>query len=387
MSRTPDDVRSRITEHGFRLEPSLLGTPLSTPRRRLVALLFDLLVIAILASAPAFVLGLALAVVLVRVVASPARLPSRWTRRAAAVGVAVIAFALAVSAWNSVERLMDDDVPERAGTGDGNTVEIAGSGRTVEMEGVRGVVAATALLAFTQADDEATAIERGDRLIAILQEEGSSDADILGLLNEMADMQPGRPWLAATAEAARLRLASAETPVIGTVTPAEPLANLVDRWSAALMNGDSAGAAAASITVRERLAGDTIQYLSELADRERELADRMAAALEASESRGEGVLPFIRRSLADLGLGLGWSSLYFTAFLVLWSGQTPGKRLFRIRVVRLDGKPIGWWTALERFGGYTAGLGTGLLGFLQVFWDRNRQAIQDKISETVVVKL
>jgi uncharacterized RDD family membrane protein YckC len=70
----------------------------------------------------------------------------------------------------------------------------------------------------------------------------------------------------------------------------------------------------------------------------------------------------------------------------VWRGQTPGKRLLGIRVVRLNGKPITWWASFERFGGYAAGLATGLLGFLQIFWDRNRQAIHDKIMETVVVR-
>ncbi|MBD0321191.1 MAG: RDD family protein, partial [Gemmatimonadetes bacterium] len=84
--------------------------------------------------------------------------------------------------------------------------------------------------------------------------------------------------------------------------------------------------------------------------------------------------------------GFGWGAFYFTAFVAMWRGRTPGKRVMRTRVIRLDGKPIGWWAAFERFGGYAAGLVTGLLGFAQVFWDRNRQAIHDKISETVVVR-
>jgi uncharacterized RDD family membrane protein YckC len=62
-----------------------------------------------------------------------------------------------------------------------------------------------------------------------------------------------------------------------------------------------------------------------------------------------------------------------------------GKRLMRIRVVRLDGNPITWWVAFERTGGYAAGLFTGLLGFAQVWWDGNRQAIHDRIVGTVVV--
>ncbi len=109
---------------------------------------------------------------------------------------------------------------------------------------------------------------------------------------------------------------------------------------------------------------------------------------ERSEpGRWGGVVEYARATAADLGLGLGWSGLYFTAFLALWRGQTPGKRLLGIRVLRLNGRPITWWAAFERFGGYAAGPATGLLGFLQIYWDRNRQAIHDKISETVVVQL
>src|SRR5215213_11293459 len=53
----------------------------------------------------------------------------------------------------------------------------------------------------------------------------------------------------------------------------------------------------------------------------------------------------------------------------------------------LDGLPMTLWASFERFGGYAAGLFTGLMGYAQVYWDRNRQAIQDKISETVVIRL
>ena len=40
----------------------------------------------------------------------------------------------------------------------------------------------------------------------------------------------------------------------------------------------------------------------------------------------------------------------------------------------------------ERAGGYAAGFATGLLGFAQVYWDANRQAIHDRIVGTVVVR-
>lgn len=98
-----------------------------------------------------------------------------------------------------------------------------------------------------------------------------------------------------------------------------------------------------------------------------------------------GVLEWAKALLDDLGIGLGWAALYFTVFPAWWNGQTPGKKALGIRVVQLDGTPISLWEAFERCGGYGAGLATGLLGFMQVWWDPNRQAIHDKIAETVVI--
>lgn len=136
-------------------------------------------------------------------------------------------------------------------------------------------------------------------------------------------------------------------------------------------------------------AGDTIA-----AERMRELQheiDRMRGEIrelrERERERDERgvVMAFLGGIADDLGIGFGWAALYFTAFLALWNGQTPGKRAVGIRVIRLDGRPIGWWIAFERFGGYAASIWTGLLGFLQILWDRNRQGIHDKLAETVVI--
>ena len=91
--------------------------------------------------------------------------------------------------------------------------------------------------------------------------------------------------------------------------------------------------------------------------------------------------------ITDLGLEFGWAAFYFTAFTALWSGQTPGKKLFKIKVLQLDGTPLSISDSFGRYGGYGAGIATGLLGFLQIFWDANRQAIHDKISATVVIDL
>jgi hypothetical protein len=86
-------------------------------------------------------------------------------------------------------------------------------------------------------------------------------------------------------------------------------------------------------------------------------------------------------------LGLGWVAFYFSLFTTWWKGQTPTKKLLGVKVIKLNNSPLNLWGSFGRYGGYAAGLATGLLGFLQVFWDANRQAIHDKISETLVIDL
>jgi len=98
------------------------------------------------------------------------------------------------------------------------------------------------------------------------------------------------------------------------------------------------------------------------------------------------ILQWGKGIIQDLGLGFGWAAVYFTLFSLLWRGQTPGKKVFNIRVVALSGESLGMLDCFGRYGGYGAGFATGLLGFLQVYWDPNRQAIQDKISATVVIQ-
>lgn len=130
------------------------------------------------------------------------------------------------------------------------------------------------------------------------------------------------------------------------------------------------------------VAGDSLERLARQIHALRAERRRLRSELEEEPS----VLRAATGFADDLGLGLGWAALYFSVSLTLWRGRTPGKRLFGIRVLQLDGRPVTWWTAFGRFGGYAAGLATGLVGFLQILWDRNRQGLHDKIAETVVVR-
>lgn len=101
----------------------------------------------------------------------------------------------------------------------------------------------------------------------------------------------------------------------------------------------------------------------------------------------QSVIGWVKGILADFGLGLGWAVFYFTAYIHWAHGQTIGKKLCQIKVIQLDGSDLNVFAAFSRQGGYGAGFATGLMGFLQVFWDPNRQAIQDKVASTVVIRL
>lgn len=105
------------------------------------------------------------------------------------------------------------------------------------------------------------------------------------------------------------------------------------------------------------------------------------------EMASYSLIEYVKAFMSDMGLGFGWAALYFSVFISWFNGQTIGKMLFRIKVVKIDAKALTFWESFERYGGYSAGLATGLMGFLQITWDPNRQAIHDKISETVVIDL
>jgi len=377
--------RAEVTPYALRVDPSLLGATLARPRQRAVAILVDVLAIVVLANAPSVIFGLAAAFVLWKASSRPATggLVRRSFRNVARIASVAILFPVAVSLWNVGERLID---------GSGADGSIVSDDFRVTLSGPAGLVAGAEMLAFTTAGDEAEARNRAERLSARLSTAGFSDEDVLDLMEGLAGARSERPWLAAAVDSLGGDLRSAEI-----ANQAEQLTRVraaegsVPEYAQALVSGDSVAAARLRAELVPVLAADTLRSLESalLTERERaqQLEDRLADSRDEVEAAREpaGLRGLLRNLREDLGLGLGWSGLYFTAFLVLWRGQTPGKRLVGIRVVRLDRMPIGWWAAFERFGGYAAGFATGLLGFLQVFWDGNRQAVHDKISATVVV--
>ncbi len=78
---------------------------------------------------------------------------------------------------------------------------------------------------------------------------------------------------------------------------------------------------------------------------------------------------------------------YFLFFEALWNGQTPGKRQQRLRVIRMDGAPIGWLGSAIRNILRAVDILAGVypLGFVVMFMSRNSQRIGDYAAGTVVI--
>lgn len=96
---------------------------------------------------------------------------------------------------------------------------------------------------------------------------------------------------------------------------------------------------------------------------------------------------WLDEALGEAGLRFSLAIVYFTLLPVLWPGQTVGKRLLGLKVAELSGKPMTLMRSFSRYGGYLASMGTGGMGFVQLVWDANRQALQDKAAHTVVLDL
>jgi hypothetical protein len=116
-------------------------------------------------------------------------------------------------------------------------------------------------------------------------------------------------------------------------------------------------------------------------------ADDATVEQDDVTDKESNIIESLKELAEEFGWGVGWALFYFSLITAWWRGQTPGKRLMGIKVIKLDGSVMNLWESFGRYGGYSAGLATGLSGFLQVYWDPNRQAIQDKVSETLVINL
>ncbi len=101
------------------------------------------------------------------------------------------------------------------------------------------------------------------------------------------------------------------------------------------------------------------------------------------------VIPSVAPSPAVRGLGfvLIIAIMLFMSYLESSSGQTPGKRVARIRLVReSDGQPLGFGRAIARRLCHVLDALPFYVGFLWPLWDAKRQTFADKAAKSVVVR-
>lgn len=83
---------------------------------------------------------------------------------------------------------------------------------------------------------------------------------------------------------------------------------------------------------------------------------------------------------------------YFIVFEWLWNGQTPGKRLLRLRVIRDDGRPVALWEAIARNLLRICDAAPGFIipvysiGLIVIFLSGRDQRVGDIFAGTVVIR-
>jgi len=357
------DPRTIITPDAFEVSDDLLGMPLAPPSKRLVAIVIDLAVIGLITVVTesfSLVLGVIAAVLFIR--AGIKRTPVKGSafNRAmrlsvGCLGVVIAGITIAVGGAIGIGKhgggpkvgVLSDEGPT---TEVGLSTFLSGLGTVRDLRSAR---------TDSEAEDAIrTLVRRGEGI-------GMTASDLRDFVTSVTPSDA--PWAANT------------DAILNRVLAADRGAGPDSVANATLARALEDSAVADTFTKLQ----EHVQDLESVNNR-RQLEVRQAQQ-QLAEATSGGLFNWLKGVVDDLGFGFGWATVYMTILLSWWKGQTVGKRLMGIRVLRLDGEPITWWTAFERAGGYAAGFATGLLGFAQVIWDANRQAIHDRIVGTVVV--
>jgi len=91
--------------------------------------------------------------------------------------------------------------------------------------------------------------------------------------------------------------------------------------------------------------------------------------------------------LVALIAAIGWAIVVGGYFVLFWTttGQTPGMRMMRLRLVTYRGERVHFVRALIRLGGLVLAIIPLFAGFLPVLVDERRRALQDFLARTVVL--
>lgn len=351
-----DETREILTPFAFEIDKSLFGLPLALPYKRAGAILIDLLAIAILSGAPGELLAIVLAVTFYKLgnnkkAQAQGKVKGYKRRRIARFFSAFIIFVMLV-----------DFLPQYLNDLDGDSIN---NGQQAYMDAAK-----SGTLAGDDLDLKSSIVLTAmtTKTIEVIKQSQCNTVDcwqseLLPLISSDAliglNLKPEFIEEAVDSVVEEIGLSKDDQQQLKTT--------LMAKYQLADTNFDKA---------MSKL--DTLDTLDEQ-------VNRLAVTPEKETKPVYSIVEFIKSLIEDLGLGFGWAAFYFTVLTSIWKGQTLGKKVFNIKVLQLDGTPLSLWDSFGRYGGYGAGIATGLLGFIQIFWDANRQAIHDQISSTVVI--
>ncbi|MEL4272107.1 RDD family protein [Shewanella xiamenensis] len=372
------DPRTMVTPKAFTIAESVLYTPLATPFKRAVAILIDGLFITILAEQMDWLF--VLLVVGIIYIEKRSRQFGRFLKWG--LYVAMLGLMLFSSAGNLWD-LHQSNQSTRAKVSAPQDIQavvkaipgLVSLGLCENTDCAREQIRALQKTLENGPMEGMSAAERRDMVLDALASTDLSEADKTQLRDEI---MAGTLWPEVKVFEVTLDSATDSTTPSQSPKPSHLLDDKLERGANPVSEPQADGLANAHT---DKQAAD--EDLNSV----RQAESNNTKNVDEEESDTRSVLAWIKGFMSDMGLGFGWAAFYFTVFTAKFDGQTLGKKLLGIRVIQLDGAKISLWTAFGRYGGYAAGFTTGLLGFIQIFWDANRQGIQDKISSTVVIDL
>ncbi|GAA6152470.1 RDD family protein [Pseudoteredinibacter isoporae] len=364
------DPKKFITPYAFSVSPELYGTALASPVKRLLAILIDLIVVLLLAELSSMLLAGLMAVLFWQIsrrftLAGERPVLRVFLRMLASLilfGMALLYFAEADLQKRISDRTWNVELGD-ADVGDLSLVESAAYTGVVIQQSQR-----------IREKRETMNAENCPSLIDCWQP--FLDQFALQLVEMDAPAAVSEQLMDVVIEETGVNAGQAET--LRNNLPI-PYQSFLDEKSGVESTSKTSEAPSGEATVPHGNVDQGIDVNTAGIDEVQSSGDN-AAVYE-----GNSIMGFIHALLADLGLGFGWAAFYFSVMNARFTGQTVGKYVLGLKVIKLNGDPMGLWESFGRYGGYGAGIATGLMGFVQIFWDPNRQAIQDKISETLVI--